>query len=252
MKGCLALDYIHINSFESIPLYQQVVNSIKSAIHNGDLIYGDSLPTELELCKAFSFSRIVATMAYDVLCKEHLIERIKGKGTFVSNRPQWAIPIERYIEIDTTASIQGQPIIRKTIQSTNKLQLPHISSTLDIDSNEVFYFVKRLFYVDRNQIMIQSCYVRQSFLKDDFAPLSNNISLLSWLESSTGLNLDHIESHVGVTNLESWEHLMLNVQPGSSAHLYRSKFIMTNNEVVCYMELKMPDIAIRLEFGQHD
>ncbi len=47
---------------------------------------GDLLPSDAELCKEFNVSRMTARQAVQLLVTEHLVERRRGKGTFVAPR----------------------------------------------------------------------------------------------------------------------------------------------------------------------
>lgn len=53
---------------------------------------GDSLPTEAELCERFSVSRMTVRQALQSLTSAGLVERRRGRGTFVANRPMHRRP----------------------------------------------------------------------------------------------------------------------------------------------------------------
>lgn len=47
---------------------------------------GDLLPSDAELCERFNVSRMTARQAAQLLVNEHLVERRRGRGTFVAKR----------------------------------------------------------------------------------------------------------------------------------------------------------------------
>ena len=47
---------------------------------------GDPLPSDADLCEEFDVSRMTARQAVQLLVNEHLVERRRGKGTFVAPR----------------------------------------------------------------------------------------------------------------------------------------------------------------------
>lgn len=65
------------------PLYFQLFTLLKNRILNGSIPHGEQMPTEDELAKGFNVSRITAKRALDDLAAAELVERRRGKGTFV-------------------------------------------------------------------------------------------------------------------------------------------------------------------------
>jgi len=65
------------------PLYFQLFTLLKSMILDGTLPYGERIPTEEQLAKAFNVSRITAKRSMDELAKENLVERRRGKGSHI-------------------------------------------------------------------------------------------------------------------------------------------------------------------------
>lgn len=68
------------------PLYQQISERLESQIMSGELPVGAQLPTEFALSEAYKTSRITSKRAVSELENKGLVERIRGKGTFVTAR----------------------------------------------------------------------------------------------------------------------------------------------------------------------
>lgn len=66
------------------PLYFQLFTLLKNRILNGSIPQGEQMPTEEELSRGFGVSRITAKRAMDDLAAAELVERRRGKGTFVT------------------------------------------------------------------------------------------------------------------------------------------------------------------------
>lgn len=66
------------------PLYFQLFTLLKNRILNGSIPHGEQMPTEEELARGFNVSRITAKRALDDLAAAELVERRRGKGTFVT------------------------------------------------------------------------------------------------------------------------------------------------------------------------
>ncbi len=65
--------------------YEEIANHLRRLV--AELHPGDLLPSETELSRQFGVSRMTARHAVQVLEREHLLHRRKGRGTFVSPRP---------------------------------------------------------------------------------------------------------------------------------------------------------------------
>ncbi|SHE80535.1 GntR family transcriptional regulator [Marinitoga hydrogenitolerans DSM 16785] len=78
------MDSIDRNS--PIPLYYQIKEQLKNYIELNKLPAHTLLPTEDELSKKYSVSRLTVRNAMKELINEGIIYRIQGKGTFVSEK----------------------------------------------------------------------------------------------------------------------------------------------------------------------
>jgi DNA-binding transcriptional regulator YhcF (GntR family) len=74
-----------------IPIYQQLVDSIRSAIKKGSLPFGQKLPTVQDISQKLSIARGTVKRVYDELERDGLIEKSQGRGTFVCHRPASAV-----------------------------------------------------------------------------------------------------------------------------------------------------------------
>jgi GntR family transcriptional regulator/GntR family frlABCD operon transcriptional regulator len=69
-------------------LYDQVKLGILEMIKKREIVSGQKLPNEKELCETFNTSRITIRRALKELASEGVIEIIHGKGTFVKSMKQ--------------------------------------------------------------------------------------------------------------------------------------------------------------------
>lgn len=69
------------------PLYLTLARGLLADIARGRRRTGDRLPTEDELSRTFGVSRITVRQAFDILRSRGLVERIAGRGSFVTSPP---------------------------------------------------------------------------------------------------------------------------------------------------------------------
>jgi len=73
-----------------IPIYEQIMESIKKQIATGELKPGDALPSVRSLAKDLKISALTVKKAYDRLEEEKFTATVHGKGTYVTaNNLEW-------------------------------------------------------------------------------------------------------------------------------------------------------------------
>lgn len=75
--------YFQINPDLDIPIYQQIVDTIRFAARKGTILPGQKLPTVQELSQSLSIARGTIKRAYDELERMGLVEKVQGRGTFL-------------------------------------------------------------------------------------------------------------------------------------------------------------------------
>ena len=94
-----------LNPASFVPLYVQLTEILQERIEQGRWTSGERFPSESELSVEFGVSRAVIRPALTILENNGQIERIKGKGTFVSapKSVQWVQGLVRDVT-DTGAA----------------------------------------------------------------------------------------------------------------------------------------------------
>ena len=75
---------IIINTTLMVPIYEQIVDQIKTLIRNGELKENDNLPSVGALSKELKISALTVKKAYDALEMEGFTVTVHGKGTYVA------------------------------------------------------------------------------------------------------------------------------------------------------------------------
>ncbi|MEJ8736420.1 GntR family transcriptional regulator [Erysipelotrichaceae bacterium HCN-30851] len=75
---------IIINTSLMVPIYEQIVDQIKTLIRNGELKENDILPSVRTLSKDLKISALTVKKAYDSLESEGFTVTVHGKGTYVA------------------------------------------------------------------------------------------------------------------------------------------------------------------------
>ncbi|MDP4108647.1 MAG: GntR family transcriptional regulator [Bacillota bacterium] len=91
---------------ETVPLFISFGNILKSKIETGEFTYGDKLPTEEELSKAYHMDRKTVRKAKKLLSDEGLIKSIRSKGTYICKPRVSFYPLNSNISSFTTLSLK--------------------------------------------------------------------------------------------------------------------------------------------------
>ena len=75
---------IIINTSSMVPIYEQIIDQIKTMIRKQELKQNDQLPSVRALSKELKFSALTVKKAYDELEREGFTVTIHGKGSYVT------------------------------------------------------------------------------------------------------------------------------------------------------------------------
>ena len=76
--------HIILNHSSMVPIYEQLMEQIKTEIIESALVEGEALPSVRKLAGELRISALTVKKAYDKLEEEGFVTTIHGKGTFVT------------------------------------------------------------------------------------------------------------------------------------------------------------------------
>lgn len=92
---------IIINTSLMVPIYEQIVDQIKTLIREGQLKENDNLPSVRALSKELKISALTVKKAYDNLESEGFTVIVHGKGTYVAATNKEILLEEQKKELET-------------------------------------------------------------------------------------------------------------------------------------------------------
>ena len=177
-----------INKQSRIPYYFQLAEAlrqqIKDAAGNSQTM---SLPSENELAEKHRISRATVRHALDLLEREGLIYRAKGKGTFVARA---RAKYELTSLVPTTEDIlrRGWKPGTKVLSIRQLNPLPSIAAALELNEGDEVFQIHRLRTADGEPICLQWSYL-PARLCPDLLERDLTASLTHLLEERYGLRL---------------------------------------------------------------
>ncbi|AEX51509.1 GntR family transcriptional regulator [Rahnella aquatilis] len=82
-----------LDASNGMPLYMQLINSVKSAIARHELQPGDAIPSERDLVESLNIARGTIRKAFQQLLEEGILIRNQGSGTFVAPHVRQSLPL---------------------------------------------------------------------------------------------------------------------------------------------------------------
>ena len=76
--------HIILNHTSMVPIYEQIMDYMKSAIISGELKPGEGLPSVRALAAELKISALTVKKAYDRLEEDGFVVTVHGKGSFVA------------------------------------------------------------------------------------------------------------------------------------------------------------------------
>ncbi|KKI90868.1 GntR family transcriptional regulator [Bacillus sp. SA1-12] len=181
---------------DKVPLYVQLKESIRSSILNGQLKYGEKIPTEIELSESHKISRITVRKAILELVEEGYLIKKQGKGTFVS-KPKIERKIVHFLSFSDACKANGLKAGSKVIKKEIIQPTPKDQEKLQLDENDAMVYIQRVRYGGDSPVMLENNYF--SYKNYHFL-LSENLetSLYQTLEEKHQIK----PSHSGELSLE--------------------------------------------------
>jgi GntR family transcriptional regulator len=164
-----------IDHQNALPLYHQLYEILHDKILNHEWKPGDLIPAEFELTERFKVSRITVRRVLDMLAKEGLIKRQRGRGTFVAE-PRLEHGLSRIVNFTEDMIQRGFRPSTRVLFAGLVPASDYIADMLDIDEGEELVRLDRLRLADNEPMCVEHSYLIHKFvpdiLKNDFSKVS--------------------------------------------------------------------------------
>lgn len=79
---------MHFTIDFSQPLYEQILDQVRSAVAKGEVELGEKIPSVRELAQELKVNPNTVMRAYQELERDGITEKRRGQGTFITTSPQ--------------------------------------------------------------------------------------------------------------------------------------------------------------------
>lgn len=204
---------INTNPNSIVPLYAQIVESLKRDIENGVYNATERIPAEAELAKQYNVSRITVRRAVDDLVSQGLVEKKQGKGTFIC-RQKFAKDmknLQSFSEMCRHMNMKpgGQMLENKLVLADDKIQ-----KQLNLEPGSYVVYISRLRTADGEPVAIEKNYfpVKYSFLLEK---QFNDNSLFECLQEEAKVRVASSEKRIELCRATAEEAKLMKVKKGT-------------------------------------
>lgn len=161
-----------INHQSKLPLYHQLFEVLHDDILSGKLKPGDMLPSESELIEKYGVSRITVRKVFDMLVKEGLIHRERGRGSFVS-QPRLEHGLSRIVNFTEDMLQRGFKPGTEVLYIGTVEASEYVAEKLNVPVNEELVRLDRLRLADNEPMCVEHAHLVARYFPDiaqyDFA-----------------------------------------------------------------------------------
>jgi GntR family transcriptional regulator len=171
-----------IDRASSTPVYRQLAAAVRGRIADETYPAGSALPSERTMMADYGLSRVAVRLAIDVLARDGLIVRRRGKGTYVA-RPRVRHDLTRTSAVtgfyDALMKLGGEPAV--------ELRTYHAAVPSDYGDDflphEAIVFAERVFRAGREPIVVShsDLHPRAKTVSRQLAQANLNYELLTEL-----------------------------------------------------------------------
>lgn len=191
-------------------IYLDIAAHLRDVVAKSD--QGDLLPSDAELCELFGVSRMTARQAVQLLVNEHLVERRRGKGTFVAKRP---VPRALGSPLSFTESMRQRGLVASSrpLESRPAQANEDDAMALDIKVGAPVFLIERVRLADGVPMAIERA-ILPTDIAAELNPDVGSGSLHAAFETA-GHFPAKAHAEVGARLSTEWEQEHLEIDPGT-------------------------------------
>jgi GntR family transcriptional regulator len=135
------------------PLYVQLADALRARIKSGAYQPDDRLPSEHDLVREFSVSRITARQALAALEREGLVFRLQGRGSFVA-RPPVVQRLTRLSGFAEAMADHGVHSVSRVLRTGRARAATEVAAALALPPGAAAYEIRRVRLADGEPVSL--------------------------------------------------------------------------------------------------
>lgn len=225
---------INIDYESSHPIYIQIVNEIKARIKEGEIKQGDKLKSEIYYSKKYYISRNTVRKALEILEKEGIIKKVKGKGSFIRS-PKIYQNRSKFSKFHDDMRILGLTPNSKILSAKKEIPNINIKEKMKLKNGEYVYSMTWIRYGSEEPLIYETIHLNYKFVNGIEKFIFGSIKLYDILEKKFGIKPENGKEWFYPCKLSETEMKYLQTKTGDvGMHVERIMFY--GKEVLEYTE----------------
>lgn len=198
-----------------IPKYHKVKEALLDRIEDGTWQPGALLPSETQLCKLFSVSRITVRKAIGDLVHEHRLRTVQGKGTFVTDPKVGEHFVQHTLGLYEDMQRRGLRVATTVLRQEIIGASSDVARRLQVEKDTKVHVIERLRSVEGEKLLLSTTYIPEDHCPDLIHDDFSTGSLYSLLREKYGLKIARGEHSLEAVAAGERGSQLLGIAPNS-------------------------------------
>jgi GntR family transcriptional regulator len=230
----LALGGRRIDRSSPVPFYYQLRQIVEDAITGSDTRAGDALPSEAALGETFGVSRTVVRQALSDLERDGLIERFKGRGSFVAEQKVPERLVQALTSLHEDVAARGQTLATRVFRFETQPASAYAAGMLGLEPGEEIVLLERLRIVDGQPFEISTTHLPYVLCAPILGLDMTQRSLYHALEHDLGLKLTRGRRSVEAAQADAQTARHLGLREGAPVLLLKGTTYLDDGRAIEY------------------
>lgn len=223
-----------INFKSHIPFYIQLMDILREKVQQGYWVPGDQIPGEQDLCEIYRVSRTVVRQALRELELDGVINRRRGKGTFISHPKISEGLVQKltgfYQDMVERGLKPGTKVLHQNVTPATE----KVARFLDIKPGEKVIDIERLRFINDEPIQLVTTYLPFEICPALASVDLTDRSLYEFLENECGVFIAKGCRYIEAVLANETEAALLGIEDGSPLLLLDSISYAENGQPIEY------------------
>ncbi|MDC7992737.1 GntR family transcriptional regulator, partial [Staphylococcus aureus] len=148
--------------------FMKIYEALKEDILNGQIQYGEQIPSEHDLVQLYQSSRETVRKALDLLALDGMIQKIHGKGSLVIYQEVTEFPFSELVSFKEMQEEMGVAYLTEVVvnEVVEAHKVPEVQHALNINSSESLIHIVRTRRLNQHVKIVDEDYFLKSIVSD--------------------------------------------------------------------------------------